>query len=174
MATDDAARSTRAFRELAEPIAALSRRIVGSRGFPHAGLFERWPDIVGGEIARYAVPERIDYPPRRRTLGTLVVRTASPSLAVELQHMAPAIIAAFNLHAGFAAVQAVRLRHGPLPAGAVLPPPPTALARRDAPPFANARRLDSEEPPLSTIDDPELREALRRLAQALAHVPEPS
>jgi hypothetical protein len=168
LATDDAAPRTRAFRELAEPIAALTRRIVGSRGFPHAALFERWPDIVGVEIARYAVPERIDYPPRRRTLGTLVIRTASPSLAVELQHMAPAIIAAFNLHAGLIAIQAVRLRHGPLPAGAAALPA-AGGARRDPEPVANTLPIDEQ--PLSAIADPELRDALRRLAEALADVP---
>jgi len=164
------------FRELAEPIAALTRRIVGRRGFPHALLFGQWPDIVGAEVARYALPERIDYPPRRRTGGTLVVRVSSPSLAVEIQHAAPTIIAAFNLHAGFAAIAALRLRHGPLPEVAAALPAP--LLPAEAPsvvashlPAVHKPETGADEAALSAISDPELREALRRFGRALANQP---
>lgn len=149
------------FRQLAEPIAALAGRLVARRGFPHALVLAHWPDIVGAEAAPLTLPERISYPPRQRRRGTLIVRVASPSLAVELAHAEPRLIAAFNLYAGGEVIAKVRLRHGPLPAAAVraLPrPSPVPAAGRGAAPL----------PDLAAIEDLQLRQALARLGEALA------
>jgi hypothetical protein len=157
----NSAGTTEGFRRLAEPLAAITRRVVARRGFPHPGVIQHWPDIVGPEAARYSLPERIDLPRRQRDRGTLMIRVASPSVALELLHSAPAIVAAFNLYCGRATIVALRLRHAPLP-------PPDGERREDPSPTPAICPPEEVESDLVDVSDQDLRAALNDLGQALS------
>jgi hypothetical protein len=147
-------------------IAPLARR----RGTATARLCAEWPVIVGAEIARQSLPERLvggPGPPAggrprasagRSAGGTLRLRVDGP-LALELQHLAPQLIERINGYFGYAAVARLQIVQGPLPHAA----PP---ARRPPAPLDAARRRALSKR-LETIGDDPLRQALERLGRAV-------
>jgi hypothetical protein len=156
-------------RGAAAPLGALLGGVVeptlAARGLGSASLVADWPEIVGAEIARYAQPIEIRWPPRgaRRPVGdaapaTLVLRIDG-AFALEAQHAAAVIVARVNAHLGWRCVDRLAFRQGPLieakPARRP-PPPPSAAAEARAGALA------------ASIEDEELRRALTRLgAQAI-------
>ncbi len=119
-------------RALGEAVAALTRPIVGKRGFVRGGLIAEWVTIVGERLAASSLPERVSYPPKQSRGGTLHLRVASGSLAMELQHLEPELIERINGYFGYDAIGRVRLIQGPLPQtapAATRPLPPRALDR---------------------------------------------
>lgn len=134
------------------------RRALRGAGVPDAGVLaavtRAWPSAVGPAIARAAWPQRVARD------GTLHVTTVSSTWAFELGRMEEEVRAKLHAELGDATPPALRFRPGPVPspggderapAGA---PPPTA--EEDALATALA----------ASIDDPELRDAVRRAAAA--------
>ena len=148
-------------RALGEAVAALTRPIVGKRGFVRGGLIAEWETIVGERLAASSLPERVSYPPKQSRGGTLHLRVASGSLAMELQHLEPVLIERINGYFGYDAIARVRLIQGPLPDVAPrlarpLPPRPLTAAEEQA--------LGER---LAGVGDPELRSALAALGRAV-------
>jgi hypothetical protein len=150
--------------------ARLMRPLARQRGTARARLAAEWPAIVGPEIARHSLPERVagghgrpaGSLQRRGSApaagGTLRLRVEGP-LALELQHLAPQIIERINGYFGYAAVGRLQIVQGPLPRRA--PPAGTAKA-----PLDPQRRQKLRER-LAPVADDGLRAALERLGQAI-------
>lgn len=147
-------------RALGEAVAALTRPIIGKRGFVRGGLVAEWETIVGPRLAASSLPERVSYPPKQSRGGTLHLRVASGSLAMELQHLEPQLIEKINGYVGYDAIARVRLIQGPVPQapGKPAPPMPPPLSEKEA--AALARRL-------AGVGDGELRAALEALGRAV-------
>jgi hypothetical protein len=148
-------------RALGEAIAALTRPIIGKRGFVRGGLIAEWETIVGERLAASSLPERVSYPPKQSRGGTLHLRVASGSLAMELQHLEPLLVERINGYFGYDAVARVRLIQGPVPTRTRGPARPLPLRRlTDAEEDALAERL-------AGVGDDELRSALAALGRAV-------
>jgi len=146
---------------LGEAVAALTRPIVGKRGFVRGGLVAEWETIVGERLAASSFPERVSYPPKQSRDGTLHLRVASGSLAMELQHLEPQLIEKINGYLGYDAIAHVRLIQGPIPQAqrpAARPLPPRPLSEEEE--AVLARRI-------AGVGDPELRAALAALGRAV-------
>jgi hypothetical protein len=134
------------------------RRALSSAGVPDAGVLAEvtraWPEAVGPGIARAAWPQRIARD------GTLHVTTESAVWAFELGRMEAELLAKLRSLAGDATPPALRFAAGPLPSPgresteAPKPLDPTSEE------VAEAATLSAE------IEDPELRDAVRRAAAA--------
>jgi hypothetical protein len=91
-----------------------------SQGFARASLLMAWPDIVGERLSERAAPTKIEWPRRHPgedgppPAATLVVRVES-AFALELQHLAPVLVARVNAHLGWRCIGRITLRQGPLP-----------------------------------------------------------
>jgi predicted nucleic acid-binding Zn ribbon protein len=72
------------------------------------GVFGRWPDLVGAEIADHATPESF-------ADGRLVVRTDSTAWATQLRLLAPTVVRRLNEELGHGTVSAIDVQgpHGP-------------------------------------------------------------
>lgn len=140
---------------------ALTRAAFARYGFAYADLITQWPAIVGEAIARWSEPERIKWPragaDERKQGGTLVIRVL-PGRGLDLQHETPRIIERINAFYGYAAIASVKIVQGPLTARK--PPRPALAPLRPAAAQALENRLE-------TVDDPALKEALRRLGQGV-------
>jgi hypothetical protein len=112
------ASSRQGLRALGEAVAALTRPIISQRGFARGALVAEWPAVVGDRLAANTVPERLAYAPKQTSAGTLHLRVASGSLAMELQHLEPVLIDRINGYFGHRAVARIRLIQGPIPASA--------------------------------------------------------
>ncbi len=139
-------------RAIAEAVTRLTSPLFRRRGFADAALVAEWPAIVGDHLARVSTPEKVSFPARGRTGGTLRLRVASGGLALELQHLQPELIARVNTYFGYGAIARLQFVHGPIPRRPgqdVAPPRP--LSRTEE---AELGRV------LAVVADPELRDAL--------------
>ena len=154
-------------------IAAMLPRVAGAalRRHGFAGptgaavrVVSDWPAIIGEELARVTMPERLSFPRGAAATsepgGVLRIRAAGP-LALELQHLEPLVIERINRYFGYRAV--ARLAFVQAPPAAPMPKrgaaPPAEIAPEEA------RRLADS---LAGIEDETLRAALRRLGRAVA------
>lgn len=151
-------------RSFAAQLGSLLKGVVeptlAARGLGEASLVTAWPEIVGAEIARYARPIQIQWPPRGAKRGveaaapaTLVLRVDG-AFALEAQHAGPIIVNRVNAHLGWRCIGRIAFRQGPL---AELKP------KRRAPPAPSARAQAEASALAAPIEDEELRLALTKL-----------
>ena len=134
------------------------RRALRGAGVPDAGVLaavtRAWPSAVGSAIARAAWPQRVARD------GTLHVTTVSSTWAFELGRLEEEIRAKLCEAVGDATPPSLRFAPGPVPSpGEDDGPTPTATS-----PTAEDDALAAAM--TSAIDDPELRDAVRRAAAA--------
>lgn len=123
------------------PITRIAFRKLSPDG---AQLMADWPAVIGPALAAVTIP-------RRLAQGTLTLGCAGP-VAMELQHLAPQLIARINGHLGRAAVVRLRLVQD-------APRPPPAAPSAAPPPPRPAALLEA----VAAVPDPELRAALEKL-----------
>ena len=144
---------------LAKHFREITRAAFARHGFAQADVATHWDDIVGAELARHSLPERITWPrgpggEARKAGGTLVVR-AAPGRALDLQYETPRLIGRINSYFGYEAVAKLRIVQtaGPLRGGAEPgAPAPDGI----------------DEPVVEAIDDQGLKAALQRLGRGVA------
>jgi hypothetical protein len=142
---------------LAKPFRELTRAAFARFGFAYADLIAQWPEIAGASIAQWSEPERIRWPRAsagdRKQGGTLVIRTV-PGRGLDLQHEAPRILERINAFYGYGAIAQIKIVQGPL-----------QRRNRPAPPVLKLDDNTAEglEAQLTPVEDPALKEALRRL-----------
>ncbi len=133
---------------------------LAARGLGETSLVADWPDIVGAEIARYARPMQMRWPPRGAKRGpgesapaTLVLRVDG-AFALEAQHASAIIVERVNAHLGWRCIEKIAFRQGPL----------AELKRtRRAPPAPSASAQAQASALAAPIEDEELRLALTKL-----------
>jgi hypothetical protein len=146
-------------RALGATLPRIAGPILGKRGLGAGRLVADWAAIVGAELADVATPDKLSFPPGERSGGTLRLKVA-PAAALEIQHRAPLLIERINVALGYPAVARLSLVQAP----------PSPKARRGPPPrrpLAEAERAAIARS-VEGVADPELREALGRLGQAVA------
>jgi hypothetical protein len=149
-------------RAIAAEVPRIAGAVLGKRGFGEAQLVAQWPAIIGESLADGVSPEKLSFPRGERRDGTLHLRVA-PGLGLEVQHREPVLIERINAFFGYRAVARLALKQGP-PATAPTPSPP-----RPRPLKAEERQsLDAR---LQTIEDGDLKAALRRLGEAVIGTP---
>ena len=144
-------------------LAGIVAPTLAARGLGQMSLIADWPDIVGADVARYAQPAQMQWPPRGARQdpnavapATLVLRV-DPAFALEAQHAAPIIVERVNAHLGWRCVGRIAFRQGPLA--------PARPRRRAAPAPSEAARQQAAAL-VAPIADDDLRQALARLGAA--------
>jgi len=163
------ARQTRKPRYGARAIGSYVARALDpaarARGFATTALLSDWPAIVGRELARFTMPDRVIWPRRRdeeaetparghKAEGaTLVLRIEGPR-AIEVQHRSGQILERVNGYFGYRAVTEMRFLQAP-------------IARVRKTPQAKRPPLPAYSlPKTAAIEDEGLAQALTRLGAA--------
>ena len=138
---DEPPRRAMRTRSLAALLPHISRPVFRKQSPAAIQVMTDWPDIVGPHLAGMTVP-------RRLSAGTLTVACRGP-VAMELQHLAPTVIARINATCGQGVVKRLKMVQDLTAA----PRMPTAAPRRPPP------------PPVQIDDMPDgpLKDALSRL-----------
>ena len=108
------AKASGAFPDERDPqlLDATVSRLVDDHGWDVdlrvAGMFARWPELVGEEVARHATPESF-------ADGTLAVRTDSTAWATQLKLLAPAVVKRLNEDLGHGTVTLIEVLGPHLP-----------------------------------------------------------
>ena len=129
-------------------IPGLTRPAFRRRAPATAQVMADWAAIVGPELAAITTP-------RRLSAGTLTLACAGP-VALELQHLGPALIGRINAHLGTETVHRLGFVQ-------VAPPAPPAAAPPRRPDPAAAARAEEA---LADLPEGALRAALAALARA--------
>ena len=133
-------------RPLSALVPGLVRPAFRGRMAATAQVVADWAAIVGPAYAGLTTP-------RRLSSGTLTIGCTGP-VAMELQHVAPALIERINSHLGRAAVERLRFVQEAPRAGPAAPAPPRpALAAAAA--------------AVATLPPGELRDSLERLGRVV-------
>jgi hypothetical protein len=138
----------------------ITRQAFARHGFAEGDVVGHWTEIVGADLARISVPERIKWPRTsagtgRKTGGTLVVR-AEPGRAIDLQYEGPRIMARINAFFGYGAITQVK----------VVQASASALQRpRPAPVLIDIPLHDQN---LENMGESPLKDALTRLGKGVA------
>jgi hypothetical protein len=134
------------------------RRALRTAGVPDAGVLaavtRAWPVAVGPAIARAAWPQRVARD------GTLHVTTESSTWAFELGRLEEEIRAKLHAEIGDSTPPVLRFAPGPVPSPGADEDAPRPVPSPTAEDDAQAASLTA------AIDDPALREAVRRAAAA--------
>jgi hypothetical protein len=145
----DSARSIYGPRPLSAVLPALVRPAFRGRAAATAQVLADWAAIVGPAYAPLTTPLRL-------SSGTLTISCTGP-LAMELQHVAPALMERVNAHLGRVAVTRLRFVQA-------APPPRPAPARKTPPPATAAAAARAA---VAGLPPGDLRDALERLGQAV-------
>ena len=143
----------------AERVGSLLKRVLGERGMDdrlnryQAWLI--WDQVVGQQIAARARPLRFRQ-------GVLEVQVDHPVWMQQLQMLKPQILDKLNRQLPSAKIEDIFLRKAPTPYAARKQQVPAPIKRKLAELTAAEReRIDAV---LEPLDDPELRDEMRRLA----------
>ncbi len=77
-------------------------------GLVGSTIIKNWSAIVGSSLAQNTRPERVSFPPKTRTHGTLYIK-ARQGFNTIIQHHSAEIVFRINSHFGFAAISQVRI-----------------------------------------------------------------
>ncbi|SCA57386.1 hypothetical protein MTBPR1_50142 [Candidatus Terasakiella magnetica] len=77
-------------------------------GLVGANILRNWDKIVGSALAQNTRPERVTFPPKGRTNGTLFIK-ARQGFNTIIQHNSNQIVFRINSHFGFKAITEVRI-----------------------------------------------------------------
>jgi hypothetical protein len=155
-------------RPLADLVDAVIDPVLARQGFGESQIVLYWEDIVGERLAAMSEPLALKWPPRgpartEHAPATLVVRVET-GFALELQHLAAIVIERVNGYLGFACIDRLALRQGPVTRRA-------AARKRSAP---SAQAVATAEAMIQGVSEGPLREALTRLgAQVIEHSLDP-
>lgn len=130
------------------------------RGFAETKLLTHWAEIVGPDIADMAVPVKVKF--GRGFGGTLVLLTTG-SKAPMLEMSREAIITRVNACYGYSAIKDVQVTQT-ASTGFAEGQVAFTVPKPKAKPAPDPARLERATAGLTEIEDPALREALRKLA----------
>jgi hypothetical protein len=150
----------------------LTRPAFERYGFSAAALITDWATIVGADLARYTMPERLKWPKRvdwsvddvsetdRGRPGATLILAVVAGRALDVEYRSAQLMERINAYFGYRAVASVRIVQvaSIRPAAAEAPPAATGAA-----PHAPAKPREE----LAAITEPTLRTALERMAQGL-------
>lgn len=144
-------------RLIGRTVPDIAGTALGKRGLAFGALISDWESIVGANLSRHTLPEKLSFPRGKRENATLHIRAMGP-IALELQHLEPLILERINGFFGYHAVSKIRLVHAALPI-----PPRRPVRVRELTKDEELRLADST----ASVENPDLRSALERLGRAL-------
>ena len=94
---------------LGQVVHKVTHPIFKKRGFAGGRIVTDWEKIVGSEMAKYGMPERVTFPFKQKTGGTVHVVTSGPGSMI-FEHQSQMILEQINTYFGYPAVEKLRFR----------------------------------------------------------------
>lgn len=137
-------------------IEPLTRPVLKAQGLAGSRILTEWENIVGSSLASHCMPEKLSFPPGKKTGGTLTISVES-GFATELQHMQHIIMERMASYFGYQAITRISISHSWVKTddSAPLPPLPAVLPKNSA-------------SMTQSVEDPELRKVLESFANTLS------
>lgn len=97
---------------LTKEIQSITRPILGRRGFTEVDILGSWENIIGVDLARGILPEKLTFEKEKRTNGTLFVKAAGGAFATLFEFQKQRVIERVNGFFGYPAVSQIKIRQG--------------------------------------------------------------
>ncbi|MEK9672796.1 MAG: DciA family protein [Rhodospirillaceae bacterium] len=146
-------------RAVGSALGRVTATAYGNRGFVQGEAVRHWREIAGDLLARHTLPDRITYPRGQRSGGLLHLQVDNSAVATEVQHLTPLIVEKINTYFGYGAVKDIHIFQRPLPKNETN----RRISPRPLSPGEQAVLADE----LAEVTDPELRQALEALGEAV-------
>ncbi len=104
-----AKRSATGLNSLASQASPLIKKMLKKNGITAVELFGAWEQIVGEEVAKFTIVQKLDFGRGKKDNGCLYVIVPSGAYALELQYKEPFIIERINTYMGYLAVGSIRI-----------------------------------------------------------------
>ena len=99
---------------LTREVQSITRPILGRRGFAEIDILGSWEDIVGSDLARGILPEKLTFEKDKRINGTLFVKSAGGAFATLFEFQKQRVMERINCFFGYPAVAQIKIRQGAL------------------------------------------------------------
>jgi len=156
--TDYHRRSYEGLAPLTREVQSITRPILGRRGFAEVDILGSWEDIVGADLARGILPEKLTFEKDKRINGTLFVKSAGGAFAILFEFQKARVIERINGFFGYPAVSQIKIRQGYLK----IKPQPVEKGRSLTP----AEEADLQKR-VSKIEDETLRQQAYEIGKAI-------
>ena len=144
-------------RPLARIVPKVAGKALGKKGMAFGTLITDWATIMGPELARSTLPQKLAFPPGQKEGATLHLKV-SGSAALDVQHAEPQLIERINAFFGYRAIARIRLIQGPIPGA-----PRRPKVQRPMTPEEEAGIVRATE----GIEDEALRESMARFGRSM-------
>lgn len=109
----DDTRKTKDLYSISNIITPFAKEVLGKKGFIEVDIITNWNKIVGEELAKSTIPQKINFIKDQRSNGTLHIETISGAFALELQHKEKIVIEKINTYFGYNAVSKLKITQNP-------------------------------------------------------------
>ncbi len=90
-------------------ICPLVKQILGKNGFMQVELASNWEEIVGENLCRYVLPQKISFNKDERTGGTLYLMVYGGAFAMEVENNKLKILQKVNAFFGYEAISKIKI-----------------------------------------------------------------
>lgn len=104
----------RSLQKISKLVPNVTTPVFEKQGFAQAAIISDWEYIVGPDMAKVSMPEKMSFQGSKREEGVLFVRASGP-VALELQYKSQFIIQQVNSYFGYSAVARIAISQRPLP-----------------------------------------------------------
>lgn len=134
-------------------------------GFSNLKIVSDWKDIVGNNLASICYPEKIMFPPFKKTGGTLHLKVFNPSFSLELQSMESRIVEKISTYFGYQAIARIKISV----ASRKFESKKKSLTPSQD--YGNDNKINSQ---IEKINDSELKETMKSLSKNLGEIKDAS
>lgn len=94
---------------ISSTVMPLVKQILGKNKLAELEILRNWAQIVGNDLAKYSLPQKITFHKNEKTNGTLLLQVLSGAFATEISQQLPRIIEKVNLFFGYSAVSDIKI-----------------------------------------------------------------
>ncbi len=91
-------------------IEPLTRPVFKAKGLAGSRIITEWNTIVGESLSQHCMPEKLSFPPGKKTGGTLAIAVEN-GFAPQLQHMQPLMLERLATYFGYKAIERITISH---------------------------------------------------------------
>jgi len=142
-------------KSLSKSLEGIVKPIYKKRGFAEHRILSEWEAIVGAELGKFSIPQKLVFRQGKQDGGTLHIAVAS-ARAIELQHMQATIIARISGYFGYNAVEKLVF---------VQTSSPLFRKKRELPASPSPEPSDNLLQIVEQCNDPDLQKALLSLGK---------
>lgn len=92
-----------------DDISNFAAKLLGKKGLIEMKILTSWKSIVGDELSKHSLPEKISFKKDERDNGVLHLIVESGAFALEIGHNTPVILEKINTFFGYSAVSQIKI-----------------------------------------------------------------